>query len=164
MSMGISMLCDPVFCCECKQYANDLLTAFVKQSAEIYGPGFLFLNVHCLVHLAAEVQLHGNLDNFSPFHFDNFLKQLKQVVRKAHLPLPQIVCRIGKKSAAEKSHNKCRSDSSGIHITGDHYSGPVSAESVSARQFSQLTKPEMTTALNDRDCCVLTDHAQPHTV
>ena len=158
------MLCDPVFCCECKQYAHDLLTAFVKQSAEIYGPGFLFLNVHCLVHLAAEVQLHGNLDNFSAFRFENFLKQLKQMVKKAHLPLPQIVRRIGEKSAAEKSYNKCISDFGGIHLSGEHYNGPVPAELVGARQFSQLRKPGMTIALNDKDCCVLNDHAQPHIV
>ena len=49
LSVGILLLCDAVFCCEYNQYAHDLLTAFVEQSADIYGPGFLVFNVHCLI-------------------------------------------------------------------------------------------------------------------
>jgi len=58
-------------------------------------------NVHGLVHLAANVLLHGSLDDSSAFWFENYLQQLQQMVWKADLPLTQIVRRLGEKRAAE---------------------------------------------------------------
>ena len=97
--MGISLFCHPVHCYEYYQYAHDLLTAFAEQSAEIYGHGFLVYNVHCLEHLVANVLLHGSLDDFSAFRFENYLRQLNQIVRKAALPLPQLARRLGETSS-----------------------------------------------------------------
>ena len=164
LSVGISLLCDPVYSFQYNQYAHSLLTAFVEQSAEIYGRGFMVYNVHCLVHLAADVQLHGNLDSFSAFRFENFLRQLKQMVRKADSPLPQIVRRIGEKCAAEKSRSKCNKDLRSIVASGEHSNGPRPAGFVSARQYSRLTKAGMVISLDDKDCCILTESAVPRLV
>ena len=69
----------------------------MQLSAELYGPGFLVCNVHCLIHLATDVKRFGCLDVFSAFPFENHLKMLKHLVRRAAFPLPQIIRRIEEK-------------------------------------------------------------------
>jgi hypothetical protein len=48
-------------------------------------------NVHGLLHLAADAKLHGCLDTFSAFPYENELKSIKCLVRKAEVPLSQVV-------------------------------------------------------------------------
>lgn len=59
------------------QFASELLNAFVKDAIEIYGTSFAVYNVHGLTHLARDAMLHGKLDNFSAFPFENYLGMLK---------------------------------------------------------------------------------------
>lgn len=56
-------------------------------------------NIHCLVHLAEDVKVHGNLDMFSAFPFESFLGRLKKMVRKPNFVLQQVIMRIAEKSA-----------------------------------------------------------------
>ena len=98
---------------------------FVKQCAEIYGHGFLVYNVHGLVHSAADVLLHGNLDNFSAFRFENYVRQLKQMVWKAESLLPQIVRRLGERRTADVRSSQA-SDLCTIPLGGEHSNGPLS--------------------------------------
>jgi hypothetical protein len=55
-------------------------------------------NVHCLVRLAAEAKQRGCLDFFSAFPYENELKTLKRLVRKAAVPLSQVVRRLSEKN------------------------------------------------------------------
>src|SRR6185436_14578774 len=80
-------------------YAERLLvafciTAFVEHCKQLYGAESIVYNVHGLVHLADDVRRHGPVHNFSGFHFENYLGTLKKLVRKAHLPLSQVVRRL----------------------------------------------------------------------
>ena len=52
-------------------------------------------NIHCLVHLAEDVKVHGNLDMFSAFPFESFLGRLK----KSKTVLQQVIMRIAEKFA-----------------------------------------------------------------
>ena len=65
-------------------YAKELLKYFVEQGCNLYGPQFLAYNVHSMLHLAAAVEVSGNLDQFSAFPFENYLHQLKlvQIVKR----------------------------------------------------------------------------------
>ncbi|XP_071575786.1 uncharacterized protein, partial [Temnothorax nylanderi] len=68
---------------ECNiKYAEDLLKYFVENFQTIYGVQFMSHNVHNLLHLCDEVRKFGSLDNFSAFPFENFMMQIKKVLRK----------------------------------------------------------------------------------
>ncbi|XP_046402073.1 uncharacterized protein LOC124168026 isoform X1 [Ischnura elegans] len=75
-------------------YARALLKYFVKNFALLYGREGLTYNVHGLLHLASDAKIHGPLEKYSAFKFENKLAQIKRLVRKPNLPLPQIVRRL----------------------------------------------------------------------
>lgn len=72
-------------------YAKDLLHYFVKNFSVIYGPEFITHNVHNLIHLADDCKIHGPLDTFSAFKYENFLYKLKKSVKFSRFPLQQAV-------------------------------------------------------------------------
>ena len=75
-------------------YAERLLRMFVAEFPTLYGEENLVYNVHSLIHLPDDVRKHGCLDGVSAFIFENYLKDLKKMVRKPHQVVPQIVCRV----------------------------------------------------------------------
>lgn len=78
-------------------YAHQLLTFnikyFVKTFQQIYECHFILHNVHGLLHLVDNYTRHGPLDNCSVFLFENYMKELKKMVRKNEKPLQQVVKR-----------------------------------------------------------------------
>ena len=152
LSVGISILCSPRFCIEYNSYAHDLLVSFVELSADIYGPGFLVYNVHGLVHVAADVKKHGYLDGCSAFPFENHLKILKRLVRKASSPLPQIVRRIGEMRLFKNPAMKTAVSSTSVKT--EHFNGPVPIGFEGAQQFGQLSIDKVFISLEARDQCV----------
>ena len=94
LCVGIRLLAHPVHHHSFNSYAHELLELFVQQSSRLYGPEFVVYNVHSLVHLSAEVMAHGCLDSFSAFPFENELKNIKRLVRKAEDPLTQVIRRL----------------------------------------------------------------------
>jgi len=50
-------------------------------------------NIHNLLHLCNNVRTFWPLDNYSNFPFENYLGQLKKILRKPSDVLPQIVRR-----------------------------------------------------------------------
>jgi hypothetical protein len=67
---------------------------FVESFQDLYGESSLVYNVHSLLHLPRFAQIYGCLDKFSCFPFENYLKQLKSMIKKPGLPLEQVVRRI----------------------------------------------------------------------
>jgi hypothetical protein len=92
--VAIFMLASPKLCLSHWGRAKQLLTLFTDHFAKLYGCEMLVYNVHGLTHLADDVRIHGQLDNFSGFPFENYLGILKKLVRKAHLPLSQVIRRL----------------------------------------------------------------------
>lgn len=74
-------------------YAHQLLKYFVKTFQQIYGCNFLSHNVHGLLHLVEDYTRHGPLDNCSAFPFENYMKELKRMLRKNEKTLQQVVRR-----------------------------------------------------------------------
>lgn len=101
LSVGISILVSPSYCQEYCDYAHNLLVLFVDHYSNLYGKEQVVYNIHGLVHLAEDVKLHGNLDKISCFPFENFLGQLKKMLRKPKYPLQQVV-----RCMSEKAVNK----------------------------------------------------------
>ena len=90
LSIAISILVCPNLVKQHLKYADDLLKYFVEQGSELYCHGFLVYNVHSMVHLATEAGEFGSLDNVSAFPFENYLQQVKGMVRSGNRPLVQI--------------------------------------------------------------------------
>lgn len=76
------------------QYANELLHCYVQNFGCIYGQETLSYNVHSLLHIAADAERFGILENFSASRYENKLQAIKKLVRKPGKPLPQIVRRL----------------------------------------------------------------------
>jgi len=61
--------------------ANNLLRQFVTEYPEYYGNEYVTYNVHGLVHIANFVKIHGPLDKFSAFKFENILQIIKKTAQ-----------------------------------------------------------------------------------
>jgi len=81
-----------------RQFAHDLLVYFVQRAMQLYGPQFAVYNVHSLTHLSLEAEHFGKLDNSSAFIFENFMQQLKKLVRSGRNPVVQIANRVREKN------------------------------------------------------------------
>ena len=74
--------------------AQILLENFVKDFTQIYGAHSVVYNIHALVHLPSEVRKHGSLESFSAFPFENFLGQIKSLIRGSKHVMQQIIRRV----------------------------------------------------------------------
>lgn len=90
---AIRILSTKQLCHKYNEYANDLLIFFVENFSDIYGAEFVNHNAHNLIHLAADVKIHGPLDNFSCFKFENYMSTIKRSIKSGKHPLVQFVKR-----------------------------------------------------------------------
>jgi hypothetical protein len=136
LSVGIMLLVHPIYHRACNDYVHELFKMVVEQSVTIYRPEFVVYNVHCLVHLAAEANERGCLDSFSAFPYENELKTLKRLVRKAAVPLSQVVRRLSEKNDHHSTQN--------LHLQSDcavkceHFNRSVLQGLESGQQFNRL--------------------------
>lgn len=101
---AIFILSDSVYIERYFEEAKRNLQHFVADSQKIYGKDFIVYNVHSLLHLCDEVKLHGNINNFTCFPFENYLGTLKSKVHSKKFCLQQIHRRI-------EEYEKCSSKS-----------------------------------------------------
>ena len=71
-------------------------------------------NVHSLLHLAKQTEIHGDLNRCSAFEFENYMQKLKKLVRQRKNPLVEIVARLGE---LENLSSKQSSGMSKKHLT-----------------------------------------------
>lgn len=117
------------------ELAGELLNVFVKHSILIYSLEFLVYNVHSLSHLYKDVEVYGSLDNISAFPFENYLGELKRLIRSPKKPLQQVFRRLKEKSFTDQLisfNNK------NIKHLMQHVSGPVLCEFNTCKQFKKL--------------------------
>lgn len=74
-------------------YAQESLDFFVKSFQNKYGLQYVSHNIHGLLHLCEDYELHGPLDNCSAFVFENYMKELKSLIRKHNKLLQQVIIR-----------------------------------------------------------------------
>lgn len=80
-SVALSLLLCPTLAVDHNSYSHELMKYFVKKTKELYGDHFLVYNIHSMVHLSEEAMAFGSLDACSAFPFENYLAQLKRLVR-----------------------------------------------------------------------------------
>ncbi|XP_050061765.1 uncharacterized protein LOC114120630 [Aphis gossypii] len=74
--------------------AKMLLRQFVNEYSELYGKEYVGYNVHGLIHINDFVLLHGNLDAFSAFKYENYLQFVKHSCKNSRYPLQDTYNRI----------------------------------------------------------------------
>ncbi|KYN14905.1 hypothetical protein ALC57_12880 [Trachymyrmex cornetzi] len=67
-----------------------LIEYFFKCFKKIYGAKFMSHNLHTLLHICSDVQKYGPVDNFSAFRFENYMSNIKKMIRKNEKPLQQL--------------------------------------------------------------------------
>ncbi|XP_035792854.1 uncharacterized protein LOC118467014 [Anopheles albimanus] len=75
------------------QLGEKCLKFFVKHFATHFTRGSLTSNVHNLIHVYRDVSIHGALDEFSSYPFENHLQFLKQSVKSGTRCLEQVANR-----------------------------------------------------------------------
>lgn len=75
-------------------YAHSLLKCFIQNFGKLYGKESISHNIHGLIHVYDDIQIFVNFNKYSAFSFENFLQNLKNLLRKHEKPLQQIVTRL----------------------------------------------------------------------
>lgn len=103
-----------------------MLVCFVQDYAQLYGKEEVANNIHNLVHLADDANLHGPLDRFAAFPFENYLGQLKKMVRKPNCVIEQVIRRLSEKASC--THHDDTSRTTGPEdwsLKMEHNNGPL---------------------------------------
>lgn len=74
-------------------FAHTAINIFVNRAEDIYGSEFLSYITHCLLHLVGDVKRFGSLNELSMFPYENNMMYFRNVCRKPHQHLQQIVNR-----------------------------------------------------------------------
>ena len=153
LSVGIHILANPCLCHEMGDFANDLLVMFVQHFSQLYGADMLVYNVHCLIHLAADVKKHGPVDSFSAFPFENFLCQLKHLVRKPSFMLEQVILRLSERSRMAPIPNSKRDR---YCLKKPHYRGPLPSDTayLPCTQYQKVVLKDFIITNTKGDNCV----------
>jgi len=100
LSCAIKILVCPILCQTQINLAEELLRHFVISYNSLYGKHFVSYNVHSLVHLPLYVRIHGALDNFGCFKYENYLQEIKYSIKGGRYPLQKLSNRILEKQKA----------------------------------------------------------------
>ena len=76
--MGVLLLLSPNLSAPMIDFANRILTAFVKNFGDLYGQGEIVFTFHQVIHLADVYRQFGALDRVSAFPYENFLGKIKK--------------------------------------------------------------------------------------
>lgn len=106
---GIKILISSETCQTQNDLAENLLKKFIMLYSSLYGEHLISYNVHSLLHLPMYVKIHGALDTFSCFKYENYLQELKKTIKCAKYPLQEMYNRIIEKqniflSESQKEH------------------------------------------------------------
>lgn len=91
---AIRLLICPETCHTHNSIAKTLLNKFVHDYPYLYGEEYVGYNVHNLIHVADFVLIHGALDTFSAFKYENYLQFIKKSSKNSRYPLQDTYNRI----------------------------------------------------------------------
>ncbi|XP_052130184.1 uncharacterized protein LOC127751133 [Frankliniella occidentalis] len=131
--------------------AELFLKHFVQYSAQVFGNHFVVYNVHSLTHLVDECRMHGVVENFSAFCYENHLKTIKETLRSGYLPLEQIV-----KRDSERGNNrqvKLKSNDNSVQLFKQHID-PLEQEN--GHQYQKILVNSVVFKLGEKNGCFIT--------
>lgn len=132
--------------------AHSQILEFLKEFANIFGEEHLSHNFHNMSHLRDDVELHGPLDNFSAFRYENVMQQVLNDIRKPGKIIQQIYRRQKEReiTPVDKSKKLVKSV--------ENKDGP-SVDGFFGVQYSKMQfKKFIINTRNDGDNCFLIDN------
>ncbi|XP_031350483.1 uncharacterized protein LOC116176145 isoform X1 [Photinus pyralis] len=133
---SLVILCSPILCQQLgTNLAKQFLETFTSHSEKLYGLEFLSYNVHIVSHLSDDANRYGHLDNISAFGYENFLGQLKRLIRSSNNPLTQAYNRIIESNFVEDHEVSCKTIS---RLLYNHKLGPVLPAYKDFEQFKKF--------------------------
>lgn len=156
LHVAMTVLLSPKFCYKEQAYAKRLLKHFVKSFSKLYGIENISHNVHNLLHLADDVSVFGPLDMCSAFPFENFMQQLKKMVKKPNQALQQIAGRLQEKvQAGITEYRNKEAETKKPTLKRPHDNGPL-VESCHSPQYHTVFHQNTKLSTTNRDnCCRL---------
>lgn len=103
LSCAIRLLISPKTCYTYNSLAKMLIRKFVSNYPTYYGKEYVGYNVHGLIHVPDYVLVHGNLDAFSAFKYENYLQFVKKSFKNSRYPLEDTYNRIMEKINIEST-------------------------------------------------------------
>ena len=153
LSCAIRILCHPEDFKRNNKFAEDLLLKFVKIFKTLYSEDYVTINVHMLIHLAADANRIGPLDTFSAFPFENYMSFVKKLLRKNEKPLQQIHRRLAEKHYPS---NKRKAKYENYPVLTTKLNTELPLQCHSAYKRLQFLNFELTIHAPD-NCCILSD-------
>jgi len=139
-------------------YAKYLLDYFVMTFQRIYGKHLLSHNIHGLLHLCDDYQQFGPLDTCSSFLFENYMKKLKSLVRKADQPLQQVINRYSEINSIDKNKSfDLMNHTDKPELKQPHNNGPIT-KNINGQQYYTLIFSQFKINVKfNKDCTILTN-------
>lgn len=135
-------------------YASTLLLYFVNTFKILYGAENISHNVHNLLHLVEDVKIHGPLDNFSAFPFENYLQTILKSIRKGEKPLAQIIKRKSEQNFHATKIVNITSKKYPIYEK-EHFNGPIINLNI-CKQFKRIILQDYMLCIDHpNNCCTL---------
>ncbi|KAJ8684724.1 hypothetical protein QAD02_020517 [Eretmocerus hayati] len=88
--------------------ARELLGVYVDGMKNLYGEHNLIYNVHNLLHSPDDVLLHGTLDSYAAWKFENHFRFLRKNVRQGNQVLAQIINRSNEQAVVTMSRSRAK--------------------------------------------------------
>ncbi|EFN71874.1 hypothetical protein EAG_07199, partial [Camponotus floridanus] len=160
LTVAIRILCCKNVCNDYLNYAEELLIHYVNTFKILYGKYNMSHNVHGLIHLCDDVRIHGTLDLFSAFKYENFLQEVKKIIRKADKPLQQLHRRYMEKNDAICNTDLTYEENSKIQLLNEHYDGPLIQDCTNP-QYKSINMAQYIIKVNDNanNCCFMKDES-----
>lgn len=136
---------------------------YVKSFKILYGEYNISHNVHGLIYLCDNVRIHGTLDLFSAFKYENFLQEVKKAIRKADKPLQQLHRRYVEKDAICNNKVLTYKENPKIQLLKEHskeHSGPI-IQNCTNPQYEVINISNYVIKVNDNanNCCLMKDES-----
>ena len=160
LHVGVKLLsCDPWFR-EHNNYANELISFFVRRSPFLYSASFVTYNTHMSYHLAKDCLYHdGPLCILEAYIFENHYGIMARYLRKNDNPLQQLVKRLYERRAMRHILRKAvKPPTQLIELFVPHNSGPL-VTGLQGRQFKKAKKHQswQLSTLQPDHCVYLND-------
>lgn len=117
---------------------RNIINVFIDHVKVLYGLEFMVYNVHLLSYICDDVDMFGVLDNFSAFPFENYLGQLKLLVKASINPLQQIHRRLHERNLLISSSNSQLKTKIELHFP--HSRGPLISSNENVKWHKQFDK------------------------
>jgi len=156
LSMAIHLLATPNLKYEQNRYAKQLLEKYIIDFQRLYGIQAMSYNVHVLQHLANDILKWGAVDEYSAFIFENYLQEIKKMLRKCDKPLEQLKNRIYEsRNVGLKEVVNTHDDN--YELRKEHNGGPLLNQCTAPMYKEIRYRGFKFTTSKPNNCCVTND-------